>query len=168
MALTVQFTCNNQTTNQFRLARLKRSIAEVGPGEIVEQLSKMAVQRLREVTPKGRTARIASGWTYETMSSGHETSGHVFNTNEDDPKGETILNVLEKGAMYKSTRIFPVHAKALAFFWERYGAWYILKSVEAIDKRGFHMVKNTHSWLEGFARQVADMILARHVRDSLA
>lgn len=158
---------NDQKPNMERLKRLQRSLEKTTPEEIINALCSVALGRVKAETPRGRTGKIRSGWEKAVHRVGNQFEGLVYNVAESDPKGNVILNVLEKGSSYKQKRIYPKTAKVLAFFWERYDMMIFARSVLAVDKKAFHMVQNTKRFMRTVYKDIAKVILAKRVKEAM-
>jgi len=158
---------NNQKQNALRLSRLQRSFEKSAPEEVLEALCSVAVGKLREITPTGKRGRIKAGWTHQIETKGNVMEGLVYNTAEETDKGRTILSVLEKGSSYRTNRIYPKVATVLAFFWERYDMMVFTRWVLAVDKKGFHMVQQTKRFMWTVYRHIAEVILAKRIKEAI-
>jgi hypothetical protein len=168
MMYSIQFKLNDQTKNMARLERLQRSVEKATSREILEALCSVAEGQLKELTPKGKTSRMSRGWEHSIRKIGAVAVGEVSNKEAGDEKGALILATLESGASYKQDKIFPRVSSVLAFFWERYYARIFARWVTAVDRKGFHMVRETQRFMARVYKSIAEVILAKRVKESIS
>lgn len=164
----IQFKLNDQTKNATRLARLQRSVEKAAGSEILEALCSVAKGQLQELTPKGRTSRMSRGWEHSIRRSGGTMIGEVYNKETSDAKGALILASLESGASFKQDKIRPKTASVLVFFWERYDTKIFARWVTAVDRKGFHMVRQTQRFMARVYKHIAEVILAKRVKEAIS
>jgi len=163
----LQMKLSNQKGNQLSLDRLRKSFQQSAPKEIIGALCAVAEGRLKEITPRGRTGRIRGGWTHEIQRRARGYEGSVYNVAEKDPHGALILAVLEKGSRPRSDLIYPRTASALKFFWERYDKWIYARYVRQVPHKALHIVENVRRFMRTVYKDIAMVILARKIKESV-
>lgn len=157
---------NDQKPNTQRLLRLQRSFEKSGPEDVMAALCSVAVAKLHDLTPRGKQGKMRAGWTHRVARKGGVLAGTVYNTAEETDKGKLILAVLEKGSSYKQAKIYPKVATVLAFFWERYDMMIFRRWVLSTDKKGFHMVRETKRFMRTVYRHIAEIIMAKRIKEA--